>query len=208
MIAQKSRRAGQSVVEFTLAAPLLVILFIGLVDFGFLLYAHVQVSHATREAARAGSLYLSGHLQYTITDSVSNTKVNCWNLDEWIEHALDEITNLNSQGCPPSSRTYSTTLHAFGFLKPGVKCPSATSGINCWFINRLEVNDVGTRWASDASDGQAGPSDVQRMTDNIGNPLLVQVRYRYEMPFLGSFIRLFDNPVVIDKTVVMKIQNN
>jgi Flp pilus assembly protein TadG len=50
------RTQGQSLVEIALVLPVLLILFLGIAEVGFLLYAHVQVANATREGARYGSL--------------------------------------------------------------------------------------------------------------------------------------------------------
>lgn len=47
---------GQSLVEVALVLPMLLVLFLGIADVGFLLYTHVQVANAVRTGARAGSL--------------------------------------------------------------------------------------------------------------------------------------------------------
>lgn len=52
------KRKGQSLVEFALVLPLLIILIVGIAEFGFIFYAYVQVSNAAREGARAGSRYI------------------------------------------------------------------------------------------------------------------------------------------------------
>ena len=52
---------GQSLVEIALTLPLLVILFFGIVEVGFYLFAHVQVANATRSGARYGSLCRLNH---------------------------------------------------------------------------------------------------------------------------------------------------
>ena len=45
------RVAGQSLVEFALVLPLLLVLVISLIEFGFLLNANLSISYATRDAA-------------------------------------------------------------------------------------------------------------------------------------------------------------
>jgi Flp pilus assembly protein TadG len=61
---------GTSLVEVTLVLPVLLILFLGIVEVGFLLLAHVQVANAAREGARQGSLCrLHGNCD-TLADSV------------------------------------------------------------------------------------------------------------------------------------------
>ena len=48
----KRKRIGQSIVEFTILMPLLLILLSGLVEFGFMLNQYLDLSDAAREAAR------------------------------------------------------------------------------------------------------------------------------------------------------------
>ena len=45
------RAAGQSLVEFALVLPLLLVLVVGVLEFGFLLNANLSISYATRDAA-------------------------------------------------------------------------------------------------------------------------------------------------------------
>ena len=48
------RRPGQSLVEFALILPVLLLIFMGIVDFGRAIYAYNSVSNAAREGARLG----------------------------------------------------------------------------------------------------------------------------------------------------------
>ena len=52
---------GQSIVEFALTLPVIVIFFVAVVVFAFMLYAHVTMSHAAREGTR----YIVGAPQAT-----------------------------------------------------------------------------------------------------------------------------------------------
>jgi uncharacterized protein (UPF0333 family) len=47
---------GQSLVEFALVLPLLVVLLFGIMDFGRVFHAYLTIDHAGREAARAASI--------------------------------------------------------------------------------------------------------------------------------------------------------
>jgi Flp pilus assembly protein TadG len=47
---------GQSIVEFALLAPILIILFMGIFDFGWLLHQQIQMDNAVRQAARRGAV--------------------------------------------------------------------------------------------------------------------------------------------------------
>ncbi len=55
-----SRRAsrGQSLVEFALVLGPLLLIFLAIVQFGFIFNAYVTMTNATREGARTGSIYV------------------------------------------------------------------------------------------------------------------------------------------------------
>jgi Flp pilus assembly protein TadG len=50
------RRRGSTLVEFALVVPILLMLLIGIMEFGWLVKNHLLVANATREGARAASL--------------------------------------------------------------------------------------------------------------------------------------------------------
>jgi Flp pilus assembly protein TadG len=64
---------GSSLVEVALVLPVLMILFLGIVEVAFLLFAHVQVANAAREGARTGSLCRLNATCSTLTDTVKAT---------------------------------------------------------------------------------------------------------------------------------------
>jgi Flp pilus assembly protein TadG len=47
---------GQSLVEFALIVPVLVLLLLGIMDFARIFHAYLTIDHAGREAARAASI--------------------------------------------------------------------------------------------------------------------------------------------------------
>ncbi len=47
---------GQSLVEFALVLPVLVLLLVGIFEFGFIFNAYLQINHASREGARTGAV--------------------------------------------------------------------------------------------------------------------------------------------------------
>ncbi len=51
-VRQEGRGRGQSAVEFALAFPVVVLLILGLVDLGRLMWAYQSLAHAVREGAR------------------------------------------------------------------------------------------------------------------------------------------------------------
>jgi Flp pilus assembly protein TadG len=53
-VAPRRRTLGQGLVEFALILPVLILIFMGIVDFGRAIYAFNSVSNAAREGARLG----------------------------------------------------------------------------------------------------------------------------------------------------------
>ena len=51
-----TRERGQALVEFAVAAPVILILIVGLFDVGRLIYINNELSHAVREGARWGAV--------------------------------------------------------------------------------------------------------------------------------------------------------
>jgi Flp pilus assembly protein TadG len=49
---------GQSLVEFSLVLAPLMLLLLGIIQFGFIFHTYVTLANATREAAREGSIYV------------------------------------------------------------------------------------------------------------------------------------------------------
>lgn len=60
---------GQALVEFSLILTPLLLLLLGVVQFGFIFNAYITVSTAAREAAREGSIYV---YQRTLTQSAND----------------------------------------------------------------------------------------------------------------------------------------
>lgn len=61
---RKRGQEGQALVETTFMILAVLLLLMGIIEFGFIFYAYVRVSNAAREGARAGSLWLL-HREFT-----------------------------------------------------------------------------------------------------------------------------------------------
>src|SRR5450759_2456703 len=48
---------GQSLVEFALVLPLLLLILLGIIQFGFIFNTQVTITNAAREGARAATIY-------------------------------------------------------------------------------------------------------------------------------------------------------
>lgn len=84
---------GNSLVEVALALPVLLILFLGIVEVGFILLAHVQVANAAREGARQGSLCRLNDTCDALTNVVKST---VFAEAEWLE-MTDAASGGNTQ---------------------------------------------------------------------------------------------------------------
>src|SRR5690242_15696997 len=115
---------GQSLIEIALLLPVVALLLIGVLEFGLILYAHVQVANAAREAARAASLYRS--MRYATIDPSKSDTTNCdgsilgWSLDQVVKQAIvyrELTTSGGSAGCPKMTST--TVIYtSLGWLDP------------------------------------------------------------------------------------------
>ncbi len=69
----KSSQRGQAAVEFALVLPVLLILVLGSIDAGWLLYAKLSTAAAAREAARA--VVVLDATEFATAQTVANSKV-------------------------------------------------------------------------------------------------------------------------------------
>jgi hypothetical protein len=101
---------GQAAVEIALLLPLLLLILFGIIIVGFMFYADIQVTNASREGARAGSIY-----RLTQFDTG-------WTLEETVEKAI-----YNS----------ATGQSALGFLSPTLPSFDVTHDVT---INLVDGN--------------------------------------------------------------------
>jgi hypothetical protein len=186
---------GQALVEMALMIPILIMLLTGVFEFGLLLYAHVQVSNAAREAGRAASLYRS--TRYITVDG-NNTpncdgSINGWSLNQTVQqaivyHAL--FNNGGNQGCPdPSGAIQSSSL---GWLPT---TPPAPDTIQVTVVN---VEDT-TFWPVSAqANGNIMPQP--------GTQATITLRYPYQLQVVSNFVPILSNPIWIEKSVRVEFQ--
>ena len=107
---RKREQEGQALVETTFMILAVLLLLMGIIEFGFLFYAYVRVSNATREGARAGSLWLmyrafTGPPDYyynpILCDTVSEAVLSEVSAIQYITITLEGV----DVGCPDDSLT-------------------------------------------------------------------------------------------------------
>jgi len=94
---------GQSLVEFSLIVGPLLLLLLGVIQFGFIFNTYITLTNAVREAAREGSIYLY--------DRSVIRSVNDLNRNERIRSTLTGAMNALSKTAPQftNSSTWTTT---------------------------------------------------------------------------------------------------
>ncbi len=64
----RKNETGQALVEFTLILPILILIVLGIIEFGWLLNAQITLNSAAREGARVGAVL-------NTTDEIRRTKM-------------------------------------------------------------------------------------------------------------------------------------
>lgn len=86
--ARRQGERGQSLVEFAVLLVPFMLIFLGIVQFGFIFNAYVTVANATREGAREGSIYVSDQ---TATQS-SNDSARAARINQAIDDTMGLLT--------------------------------------------------------------------------------------------------------------------
>ena len=81
---------GQSIVEFALMAPILILLFMGMFDFGWILHKQILMDNATRSGARRGAV---GDTNASIKTSMVNSVTFPLTVEDITIQVLDPAGN-------------------------------------------------------------------------------------------------------------------
>ena len=186
---------AQALTELALMIPLLALLLIALVEAGLLLRAHVQVSSAAREGARAASLYAS--TRYSSFGG-GNPKscaagVNGWSLQQTIDQAIVRRA-LDNNSCPNSSGTIEYS--ALGRLAPdqaaaGTVAPPCPTGAASGWI-------AGVNPAFVPADDEVMPTP--------GSQATLTLCYPYRLVIAADLFNYYGDPIWISKSVVFRYQ--
>lgn len=74
-IQHKSWERGTALVEFAIVLPLLVLIFVGIIEFGLLFYNQQVLTNSSREGARAGIAHLDENEIKTIVVNYSKDRL-------------------------------------------------------------------------------------------------------------------------------------
>ena len=206
---RRRRERGQSIVEFALMAPILLILLSGLFEFGFLFTYYLAVLDSARNTARAFS---------DNTFSVTDSDPSCSTSKDFYRRAACEAVNelaleeptirlcLNGDAAPPCTGAYAdeddVIISAFSVLREGgpavVRFP-AVAGEQGWAYDS-DLRGYGQGSArtgmhtSHFSSAQI-MSMLEAGTPNTGY-LLVEINYNYHQVLaLPWFTQFVGNPI-------------
>lgn len=119
----RSGTEGQSLVEFSLVLTPLLLILLGIIQFGFIFNSYITIANATREGARDGSIYVySQGLSKAQNDAARNAAIRT---------TIQNSMNLLSPSGPwfTTTSTWSQTGDAFsnGDLTVTYALPSGIS---------------------------------------------------------------------------------
>jgi Flp pilus assembly protein TadG len=193
------RARGQSVVEFTIVVPILVLLMLGMLEFGFAFNHHMTIEYATREGARTGSALAKGGSSNCVSG------VDAQSIDAQTIAAAQRI--LKSPGSPVRMSDI-TDIRLYRADAAGNQIGSQ---VNVWrytpgagpdldpsaAVDRLDFSATSTGWP--VCSRSSGPNP-----DSIG--VRISYTYRFSTP-LGSLINFMGGSslsrlTINDKTVM------
>ena len=113
---------GQSAVEFAIAVPVVLVLFMGIFDFSRFFYTKITLQHAIHEAARFA---VTGS---TLDDDLGNPMTRAESITSVIQDRaasldldVDQLIVDPSDGGGPSDIVTVTGTFRFHFITPGIK---------------------------------------------------------------------------------------
>lgn len=118
---RSARERGQSLVEFSLLLPVMLIIIFGIVDFGMGLRSYISLTNATREGARFAAVgNPPGSFPSECTGSVSTTVVGrtCVAI-EGLD--LSEVTDVSvdyPDGQAPGNSVVVTADYTYNYITP------------------------------------------------------------------------------------------
>ena len=115
--------AGAALIEFTLVAPLLVVMSIYTMDFGLVFYRQMQVQNAAQAAV---DWAIANHIYNNAAITAAATNATNWNPDITVSAGYPR----ERCGCPSSSgMTFTDMTFINGQLQPCPTCGGSVGGL-------------------------------------------------------------------------------
>ena len=125
-----SRTDGQAFVEFALVLPLLVLLLMGILQFGLAFHNYLSITDATRVGARAAAVKRTAGACAAATTAIQNTV----SAKQWSEIST-RITCTTPDGTDTGDPVKVTVTYPYSIGLPGV---SASGDLTASATERLE----------------------------------------------------------------------
>lgn len=199
----KSKKTkGQSLVEFALTVPILLMLLSGLVEFGFMLNDYLAIVDASREAARRASNWdhteaIDGDTFYEVTAKLAINALE--------PHALDGTDNTrkvtiqsNRENCTPED------------LAKGV-CDNDVI-VSVYSIDNTTATLVESHYWQDADPRQVSRIDAAEINARLqdetmihAGAVVVEVFYNYEQILGLPWLEMIPDPVLLHGYTIMPL---
>jgi Flp pilus assembly protein TadG len=174
-------------VEMAMTVPVILLLLLGMLEFGFAYSHHLTLEYATREGARTGSALADG-----------SNEIACAGVDEYVIAGVQRV--LTGSG----GQVQIAQVKEIHIYKADTAGAETSSSVNVWIpgvgptvdgISLLFKRSGGTNWDACLRNNVAGN------TDSIGVSLVYD--YQYVTP-LGNFMGLGGNPTlrISDRTIM------
>lgn len=136
---QLASDAGASAVEFALVSVALVTLLVGVIQFGYLFYQWVELTHAAREGARwaalehpAGSVGTPGTVRYTVAQAAPGMALSDGDID------VDPPNPTIADAGRPVTVTVRRAVPLFGPIMQAVFGTGDTFSLSSTAVMRIE----------------------------------------------------------------------
>jgi Flp pilus assembly protein TadG len=133
--AMRDRRCGGAILEFSLVLPVMVLLFLGTVFFGYDFHVYNRLEESVRAGARYGSM--RDYDAYSEADPAITHCSSC-TLELTSGKFLSSIQNVVAYGCDPAKESGCTATPVVEGIGPGNV--TVTLGIVKWAPNTVTVS--------------------------------------------------------------------
>jgi hypothetical protein len=199
------RSRGQGLVEFALVLPLLMVILVGLVDFGFAFYTNMTLEYASREGARVAAALVNGGGSLGCGSGQSPK----WQTVD--DHAIAAVQRvLVSAGIPvrlDNSDSSKDGIEWIRIYKADSSGNGWTSGYNQWTYStgggptvdgtKLDFVKGVENWKACARSNVPSATSPY-LPDSVG--VAIQYRKVWNIPMAGLFA---GNLTFVDKTVMV-----
>jgi hypothetical protein len=177
--ARALRQQAQALVEFTLMLPLILLLLVGLLEFGMLFKDHMGIHYASREGARVAAAASRDHIaDCYVLDAIATT-MRTMEIDKLVMVRIyrgNPLPGHEGECLPFNGGTLCPAERYFPAQDTPSQCVPYGIGIG-WHHDTPSIDEE--HWTPDDNPGRSNQND---------SPDTVVVEIRYNHPFLFNYI--------------------